>query len=57
MAKQVNVTGAQKAAARMIVQRSAARGKPVSTTVRKIADAPVKVVPAPGSDSKVARGA
>ena len=39
MSKQVHVTGAQRDAARMIVQRSTASGRPVSPSVRKIADA------------------
>jgi hypothetical protein len=39
MARTVYVTGAQKDAARLIVDRSLARGKPVPEPIRKIADA------------------
>jgi len=36
------VTGAQKTAAKLLVARSEAKGKRVSDSVRKIADAPVR---------------
>jgi hypothetical protein len=39
MTKQVFVTSAQKMAAQAVVRRSAARGKPVSSSVTKIANA------------------
>lgn len=45
MAKQVRVTDAQREAARAMVARSEAAGKPVPPAVRKIADA--KTSPAP----------
>jgi hypothetical protein len=44
MAKQVYVTAAQKKAAKAVVERSAAKGRVVSASVRKIADAPSKSV-------------
>lgn len=40
MAKQVLVTTAQRDAARIIVKRSEAKGKDVSSEIRKIAEAP-----------------
>ena len=43
MAKQVYVTSAQKKAAQAVVRRSAAKGKTVSSSVTKIADAPHKI--------------
>lgn len=42
MARTVYVTGAQKDAARLIVERSQARGKPVPDAIRKIAAATVQ---------------
>ncbi len=39
MARTVYVTGAQRDAARLIVERSRARGKPVPEAIRKIAEA------------------
>jgi hypothetical protein len=39
MTKKVYVTSAQVEAARMIVERSAARGQPVSEAIRMIAEA------------------
>jgi hypothetical protein len=39
MAKRVYVTGAQKDAAQMLVERGAANGKPASDAVKKIANA------------------
>ncbi len=52
MAKDVYVTGAQKSAARMIVERSSAQGKTVSKSVGKIANASVRsAAPKQGSKS------
>jgi hypothetical protein len=45
MAKRVYVTGAQKDAAQMLVERGAANGTPASDAVKKIANA--KLAPAP----------
>src|SRR5437868_14744523 len=42
MATKVYVTGAQQDAARMIVERSKAKGKSASAPVRKIADATIR---------------
>jgi hypothetical protein len=39
MARKVYVTGAQKDAAQMLVERGAANGKPASDAVKKIANA------------------
>lgn len=47
MGKQVQVTGAQRDAARMIVQRSTAQGRSVSPSVRKIAEASTRSVGVP----------
>lgn len=45
MAEEVHVTASQADAARMIVERDSANGKPTSEAIRKIAEAQVQPVP------------
>lgn len=51
MASRVFVTSAQRTAARAMVNRSAATGRKISSSVRKIADA--KIEPVNGRPSKI----
>ncbi|HEY2552640.1 MAG TPA: hypothetical protein VGI64_18885 [Streptosporangiaceae bacterium] len=45
MAKKVYVTDAQADAARMIVERNSAKGRPTSESIRKIAEAQAQPPP------------
>ncbi len=55
MASTVYVTGAQKDAARLIVERSRARGKPVPEPIRKIAEATMRSTNGTGPAQRRAR--
>jgi hypothetical protein len=49
MANEVHVTTSQADAAKMIVERNSANGKPTPQAIRKIAEAQVDPAPSPGN--------